>query len=114
MPEATPIACMMNAMPPQQSSRYAVLRQDVLTQRIGIEDLADGYGFRFAPDSSLMLSLAEFVSLERLCCPFLRFEIVLEAENAALLLRLRGREGVREFIAAEFELPSSTQTHGAG
>jgi hypothetical protein len=36
---------------------------------------------------------------ERLCCPFLNFEMAVEGEN--LELRLKGEEGARKFLKAE-------------
>jgi len=64
-------------------------------------ELSNGYEFRFADESDLLRRLAEFVSLEKLCCPFLRFDIEVEAERGPVWLRLTGREGVKEFIREE-------------
>ncbi len=47
---------------------------------------------------------AEFITRERLCCPFFRFELALEPGSEALALRLTGPEGVREFIRQEMGL----------
>jgi hypothetical protein len=100
----------MNAMTDAQHARYEEIRQQWQASIQEMHDLPDGYALRFPPETALLLALAEFVALERLCCPFLRFEIVLEAEGAALWLRLGGREGVKAFLAAEFGLnaPSSS------
>ncbi|MDQ3748973.1 MAG: MerR family DNA-binding protein [Acidobacteriota bacterium] len=46
------------------------------------------------------LDVAEFITYERLCCPFFNFEMAVEGEN--LSLRLKGKEGVKEFIKMEF------------
>ena len=64
-----------------------------------MRELADGYEFRFEDD--VLNRLAEFVSLEKLCCPFLNFGIEVEAENGPVWLRLTGREGVKAFIREE-------------
>jgi hypothetical protein len=50
----------------------------------------------------MMLELAEFVLLERRCCPFLNFEITLHEGEDSIAVHLSGREGVKEFLAAEF------------
>lgn len=97
----SPIACVMNAMSEEQLSRYADLRVRWQGQIQEITELRDGYALRFPPQSDLMLAVAEFITLERLCCPFLQFELVLEAEGNALWLRLRGREGVKAFVQME-------------
>lgn len=66
-----------------------------------IRELADGYEFRLADDSSAITTAAEFISLERLCCPFLNFGLEIKAEGGPVWLRLRGREGVKAFIREE-------------
>jgi hypothetical protein len=68
------------------------------------QELSDGYALRFPSDQSTILLVAEFISRERLCCPFFTFELVAEKEDGPLWLRLRGREGVKEFIKAELGL----------
>ena len=64
-------------------------------------ELSNGYEFRFGDESEVLRRLAEFVSLEKLCCPFLRFEIEVEAESGPVWLRLTGHEGVKAFIREE-------------
>ena len=64
-------------------------------------ELWDGYQFRFDSEPNVIRRLAEFVALEKLCCPFLSFAIEIEAEGGALWLRLTGREGVKAFIREE-------------
>ena len=49
----------------------------------------------------LIAKLSEFISLEKLCCPFLKFVIEVEAEGGPVWLRLTGREGVKAFIREE-------------
>ena len=44
---------------------------------------------------------AEFIALERLCCPFLNFGLEIKAEGGPVWLRLSGREGVKAFIREE-------------
>jgi hypothetical protein len=44
------------------------------------------------------------VTLERRCCPFLRFELRLSEEDDVVELGLRGREGVRAFLTEELGL----------
>jgi MerR-like DNA binding protein len=65
-------------------------------------ELPDGYGFRFSSDQPTILLVSEFIARERLCCPFLTFEMVVESEDGPLWMRLRGAEGVKNFIRVEF------------
>ena len=59
-----------------------------------------GYQFRI-DGPNVIVQVAEFISLEKLCCPFLNFEIEVEAENGPVWIKLTGREGVKEFIREE-------------
>jgi hypothetical protein len=65
-------------------------------------ELSDGYGFRFSSDQPTILLVSEFIARERLCCPFFTFEMVVESSDGPLWMRLRGAEGVKDFIRAEF------------
>ncbi len=65
-------------------------------------ELSDGYAFRFSSEQSTILLVSEFIARERLCCPFFTFEMVVEPEDGPLWMRLRGAEGVKDFIKAEF------------
>jgi hypothetical protein len=52
-------------------------------------ELPQGYAFRFAAREPIVEELAEWVALERLCCPFLRFTIE-EESGGPLWLGLTG------------------------
>jgi hypothetical protein len=66
------------------------------------QGLQDGYTFRLPADAATILDIAEFITIERLCCPFLTFEIEIGPAGSPLWLRLTGRPGVKEFIEMEF------------
>ena len=50
-------------------------------------------------------AVPEFVSLERLCCPFLTFTLDVAPDQGPLMLRLTRAAGVKDFIRAELGLP---------
>jgi hypothetical protein len=64
--------------------------------------LPDGYAFRFPAEAAWLTHLAVFIAEERHCCPFFTFELVCEPAEGPIWLRLRGREGVKAFIAEQF------------
>ncbi|HKN84407.1 MAG TPA: arsenate reductase ArsC [Pyrinomonadaceae bacterium] len=97
----SPLACEMTAIPADQRQQHIAKSRDLFSQIQESRELPDGYEFRFASLPSLLTSLAEFISLEKLCCPFLRFAIEVEAEGGPVWLRLTGREGVKAFIREE-------------
>jgi len=48
--------------------------------------------------------LTEWIELERQCCPFFEFEVLRTRQDETVWLRLKGPEGVKEFILDEFWL----------
>ena len=100
----TVFACNMNGMTKAQRQRHEVLIQQLGGFQQKPRELSDGYAFRLATDAPTILAAAEFITLERLCCPFFKFALDLDTDNDVLWLSLTGRPGVKPFIAAEFNL----------
>ena len=97
----SPLACDMTAIPAEQRPIHLAASRKLFSQIQETRESADGYHFRFTNDADILSGLAEFVALERLCCPFLSFAIEVEPENGPIWLRLSGREGVKAFIKEE-------------
>jgi len=97
----SPLACDMAAIPAEQRPMHLAKSRELFLQIQETRELSNGYEFRFADEPDVLKPLAEFVLLEKLCCPFLRFEIEVEAERGPVWLRLTGREGVKAFIREE-------------
>ena len=95
-----PIACALSD--PERAQRTAALERETFAAVEEIVELADGYAFRFPADPAWLTHLATFVAEERHCCPFFTFELVVEPAEGPIWLRLRGREGVKHFIAEQF------------
>src|SRR5258705_7457561 len=97
-------ACNMNAMTAEQRKQHEIvarhLLQEAAAQRV---ELANGYAWRYS-DPGLLTEAAEFVSLERLCCPFFNFALELEPDAGPLTLRITGAAGVKAFLLAELGL----------
>ena len=100
----SPIACDLGGLDALQRERRQALREQISPATQEVKELPDGYAFRFPAEPSLCLAAAEFVTLERLCCPFFNFVLEVEKEGGPLWLRLTGREGVKEFLRAELGL----------
>lgn len=94
-------ACNMNAIPPEERGRHIAAIEAVFGAVQEVRELPDGYSFRLANESALLLQVAEFIAKERLCCPFFGFTLQLEPEGGAMWLSLTGREGIKPFIQAE-------------
>jgi hypothetical protein len=96
-----PLACDMSAIEPRQREQHIAIAGQLFRAVTEIRDLPDGYAFRLADEPDTLIKAAEFISLEKLCCPFLGFVIEVESEGGPVWLRLTGREGVKAFIREE-------------
>lgn len=95
----TIFACNPAAMDKEQQARYSVLTKQLFASKKEIQELPDGYAVGFSANPQTIKETAEFITYERLCCPFLNFEMAIEGEN--LSLRLKGEAGVKEFLKSE-------------
>ncbi len=98
-----PLVCIPEAIPAAQWARYEEIRQYVTRQSESLGALTNGYALRFPPDGDTLLRLAEFITLERLCCPFLDFALLVNEDSA--LLHMTGGEGTTEFLKQEMGFP---------
>jgi hypothetical protein len=98
------LACNLNALTPEQRQERAELAKLVRAQTQELQELPSGDAFRLPSSSALFLELAEFVHLERHCCPFFKFELELEANEGPIWLRITGPEGSKAFMKTEIGL----------
>jgi len=98
----SPIACNLAVMDADQRKRHRHIAGHLRSALQEIRELPDGYAFRLPAKECL--AAAEFVALERLCCPFLHFVLELEPEEGPIWLRISGRGGVKEFLRVELQI----------
>jgi hypothetical protein len=97
----SPFACRMDAIEAGQRPEHIATARQLFSLVGEIKELSDGYAFRLPVESEVLLKVAEFISLERLCCPFFGFTLEIEREGGDIWLHLTGRDGVKPFIRAE-------------
>lgn len=102
LPAGERFACNMNALGSSERARHRELSQALFAAVQERKELPNGYGFRMAPEH--LVRAAEWVSLERKCCPFFAFEIEQGKNQGPLWLRITGADGVKPFIREEFGL----------
>lgn len=89
----------MTAIPQDQRQAHIDNSKELFSRIQEFRELENGYEFRFTDE--VIVELAQFISLEKLCCPFLNFAIEVEEESGPVWLRLKGRDGVKAFIREE-------------
>jgi len=100
----SPIACNMAALSDEQRKRILVLLKQIRAAGQEVRELPDGYTIRLPAESATVRDVAEYITLERMCCPFFRFEMEVEQEGGPMWIRLTGREGVKDFTKLELGL----------
>ena len=99
----SPFACNRAALTPQARKRhFDELSPALRARKKNIRELCNGFEFEFPPDTATFDLVSEWVEGERLCCPFFDIDVHVEREGGSLWLRLTGREGVKQFIKADF------------
>ena len=97
---ARPLACVPDAIPAaERATHFARLRHLFDNAAQERADVPNGYSWRFSPDA--LSEVAAFVSLERKCCPFLRFRIEMGPDQGSVWLTMDGPDGTRSFLEAE-------------
>ena len=98
--------CDMSALGPKQRERHQQLALKLRRAVLEFKELPDGYSARLPSDQEMVLAAAEFMSLERLCCPFFRLGLEIESDQGPLWLKVEGEDGIKPFIRAEFSIPA--------
>jgi hypothetical protein len=100
MTKESPFACNVAPFTPDQRARWQELGAEWRKQVSDIRELPDGFALRLPSAAEAILKAAEWMTLDRLCCPFMSFVLEIEAEGGPVWLRLTGREGTKEFMRA--------------
>jgi hypothetical protein len=95
------LACNANAFTPEQRARYGELKRGLLPRASSILDVPNGLEMTHDADTQTILELAEFATLERLCCPFLTFNLEIAPNDAGSKLTLTGPDGTSSFLRHE-------------
>jgi hypothetical protein len=99
-----PFACSLTALSAAERVHHRELSAELHAAVKETRELRNGYAFRLSGERRSLAMLSEWVSLERLCCPFFTFQIEAASETQPVWLRMTGREGVKKFMESEFGL----------
>jgi hypothetical protein len=98
----------MSALSPEQRERHRALAGQLRSAVIEFKEIPHGYAARLPSDPATVVLAAEFMTLERLCCPFFCLAVEIASENGPLWLKVTGPDGIKPFIRAEFSIPPET------
>jgi hypothetical protein len=72
------------------------------SMRVTAIELEEGFVFSFPASSGTLQGIAELVDMERRCCPFLTFKIVVEATQPKMRLEVTGPMEAKKVIGEYF------------
>ncbi len=91
-----PVACALLETEMQQRRSQTLERVFARVQER--RPLDDGYALRFAADNAILAELMQLIQLERQCCAFLRFHLIVEPGHGPVWLELTGPNGTKSFL----------------
>jgi len=106
-PSESTIACDLAALSAEERTRRAELAVQIRSLATAVVEIADGYALRLGCESEVARDALDWILLESRCCPFLRFELIVEAERGPLWVRLGGPGGIKEFLKAQGLAPAA-------
>ncbi|NWG07774.1 MAG: hypothetical protein HXY35_13950 [Chloroflexi bacterium] len=98
----SPLACDMTVFTPVERESHIQNTLQLYQSVRDIRAVENGYEFLF-PHTTEMTKLAEFISKEKMCCPFLEFTLKVEPNKKPISLTLTGPDGTQEFLREEFQ-----------
>jgi hypothetical protein len=101
MVPAAPVACSLSA--PDRRERAATVLAAFRAHVREITPRPDGYALALEPTDEAIGAATAMITTERACCPFLRFDLTVDAPAGNVGLVLSGPPGTRELLAAWLE-----------
>jgi hypothetical protein len=101
------LACNMKAISSTERVRYNTLMKGIKNAVRQQKELADGYAWELDGRKAAMPDVAEWMSMERRCCPFLTLQLEALGDGADFTVKLLGPEGVKAFLQSEFGTPGT-------
>lgn len=92
-----PVACSLTANGLQER-RHGVFSL-VRAHAKEVKPLEAGYALRFEPKDEALQAVADLITSERKCCPFLMFTLKVSQDHGPVWLELTGPDGTKSFLA---------------
>ena len=96
------LVCNMDVFTHAEREAHILTTTRLIEAIQAVQQRENGYEFRFPNETELIIRIAEFISKERLCCPFLTFTLHISTKHEPVFLWLTGPNGTQEFLRLEF------------
>ena len=96
------LACNLKAIASSERPRYNDLMKSLRASVRERTEHSDGYAFKLDGGAIGLKEVAEWIGMERLCCPFLTFQLSASGNQADWMLTLSGPRGAKAILQEEF------------
>ncbi|HSL28329.1 MAG TPA: hypothetical protein VK900_03935 [Anaerolineales bacterium] len=96
------LVCNMEVFTPAERKAHILTTTRLMESVQSGQERENGYEFLFPNETELIAAIAEFISKEQLCCPFLEFTLYIPPQPELISLSLSGPSGTQEFLRLEF------------
>ena len=91
------IACELT--PAELEARGQRLLPGLLAKATDCVQLNNGFRWRFAPSTEVLIAAVKTIDAERQCSRFLKFVLTTEPDGGDVWLEVTGPDGTREFLS---------------
>jgi hypothetical protein len=98
-----PIVCDPNALTAAERERWMVVGTAMYKAVQEIEELPNGYALRLPGTAEILLLIAEDLTMDRLCCPFLSYTLDIQPDKGPFWLKIMGSQEAKAFLKMSFE-----------
>jgi hypothetical protein len=95
-------ACNLKAISAAERPHYTALMKRIRAAAHDRREVQNGYAYRLNEKAVSLPEVAEWIAMERLCCPFLTLQISAAGSQVDWVLTLTGPEGVKTLLNEEF------------
>lgn len=95
------LACNLKALGAAERPRYDALMKRVRAAVRELRELRTGYALSLDEKAISLVEVAEWMAMERKCCPFLRLRLSTSGNDVDWHLDLTGPAGVKALLEAE-------------
>jgi len=103
MNSESPLVCNMGVFTAAERESHIQTTTQLIQAVQSSQEVENGYEFTFPNETVFISRIADFISNERLCCPFLKFTLNVFSNSEPIALSLTGPIGTQEFLRAEFD-----------
>jgi hypothetical protein len=101
MPKDSAIACQLGVFSPEERQRYQTVRKRIEAAVIRIVEVDGGYVLHLPDDDVMLAVVAEWIALERRCCPFFEFIVSVGGSEPSIRVAMTGSQEVTRFLETE-------------